>query len=184
VDSALAWIGQIAAWIGQWIPRWVILDTTEGAIKYVGGSKIVVCGAGIHWYWPARSTWVPYPTARQTERLETQTMESSDGVTFLVNGTLTFEIEDLSKLVPCTHSPQTTITDLAMTVVHDVCCDLDWEDLQREQRRDTLKTKLKNAAQRQLGDYGIKVILFKLNTLARCRVLKISQSTSTEMDMI
>lgn len=180
MESALAWIGQIATWIGQWIPRWTILDTTEGAIKYVGGNRVVVCGPGIHFYWPARTSLVMYPIARQTDRLESQTMESRDGKTFLVTGTMTYRVEDLALLLPYTHSPTTTTIDIAMTSIHDVCCTFDWADLQEEQRRGTLKTKLRLAAQRDLSELGIKVIMLKLNTLARCRVIKISQSTSSE----
>lgn len=180
VDSALAWVGKIADWIGQWIPRWQILDTTEGAIKYVGGKTVKVCTAGVHFYWPARTSFVVYPTARQTDRLETQTMVTSDGRTFLVSGTLTYQVEDLALLVPQTHSPMTTIVDIAMTALHDVCSDMDWENLQRENRRGTLKTKLKNEAQAQLKDYGVKVIKLQINSLAPCRVIKISQSNSSE----
>lgn len=180
MESALAWVGQIAAWIGQWIPRWEILDTTMGAVKYVGGKRVVVCGPGVHFYWPARTTWATYPTARQTDRLETQTMETSDGKTFLVSGTLTYSVSDLGLLIPTTHMPMTTIIDIAMTSVHNVCCDMTWEDLQREQRRGTVNTKLRNEAQRQLKDYGVNVIKLQLNTLARCRVFKVNQSTASE----
>lgn len=196
MESAFAWIGKIADWIGQWIPRREILDTTEGAIKYTGfflpqrlrvlcGGydgllKVTVCEAGIHWYWPAASTWVMYPTARQTDRLETQTMESKDGKTFLVGGTLTYRVKDLGMLVPKNHSPVTATIDIAMTALHDVCCALDWTELQEQQRKGTLKTKLKNAAQRDLEEIGIEVIRLKLNSLARCRVLKVSQSTASE----
>jgi regulator of protease activity HflC (stomatin/prohibitin superfamily) len=180
MEGALAWIGKIADWIGQWIPRWVVLDPTEGAIKYVGGKRIVPCGAGVHFYWPARTIWQAYPVARQTDRLESQTMESKDGKTFIVAGTLTYKVLDIEKLLPVTHSPSTAVIDIAMTAVHDVCCQFDWEALQEEQRRGTLKTKLRNAAQRDLTELGIEVMVLKLNTLARCRVLKISQSTSTE----
>jgi regulator of protease activity HflC (stomatin/prohibitin superfamily) len=180
MESAFAWIGQIASWIGQWFPRWVILDMTEGAIKYVGGKKIVLCEPGIHFYWPARTKFVQYPIARQTDRLESQTMETMDGKTFIVSATLTYSVNDLTLLLPKTHAPTTNTIDLAMTAVHDVCCSLTWDELQAEQRRKTLKTKLKNAAQDQLSEYGVKVIKLQLNTLARCRVLKISQSTSSE----
>jgi regulator of protease activity HflC (stomatin/prohibitin superfamily) len=180
MESALAWIGQIAAWLGRFIPRREILDTTEGAIKYKGGAEPIFCGPGIHWWWPWTSTWVVYPMARQTDRLETQTMESKDGKTFLASGTITYEVTDLMKLVPRTHSPATATVDIAMTVLHRVCCKLDWADLQEKQRRDTIKTDLRNAAQDALGDFGIDVVMLKLNSLARCRVLKISQSTSAE----
>lgn len=180
MDNALAWVGKIADWIGEWIPRRVILDTTEGAIKFIGGKRVVVCAPGVHMYWPLRTTFIKYPTARQTDRLETQTIESKDGKTFMVSGTITYQVDDLALLIPCTHNAATATIDIAMTAVHDVCCLFDWETLQKEQRAGTLKTKLRNAAQKDLSELGIKVLMLKLNSLARCRVLKISQSTSSE----
>ncbi len=181
MDSAFAWIGQAVEWFGKFIPRWIILDTTEGACKYVYGSEVKVCGPGIHWYWPVTTYWQGYPTARQTDRLEAQVMETTDGVTFMVSGTLTYEVTDLGKLLPVVHSPGTHVVDSAMAAVHDVCCDMDWVTLKAEQRHATrLKTKLKASAQSQLTEYGIRVIKLQLNTLARCRVLKVSQSTSQE----
>lgn len=180
MDSALAWVGQIATWIGAFIPRWAILDTTEGAVKFVGGSKVKYCGPGVWFYWPARTIFRAYPTARQTDRLESQTMESKDGKTFLASGTITYQVRDLMMLLPCVHSAQTAVIDIAMTALHDVCCSFSWEDLQAEQRKGTLKTKLRNAAQRDLSELGIEVVMLKLNSLARCRVIKVSQSTSSE----
>jgi regulator of protease activity HflC (stomatin/prohibitin superfamily) len=180
MDSALAWIGQVAEWFGRFVPRREILDTTEGAIKYVGGDKVVVCGPGVHWWWPYSSKWSAHPTARQTDRLETQTMETKDGKTFIVSATITYSVVDLAAFVTNIHSPLTTVIDIAMTAVHDVCCDFDWPALQSENRRGTLKTKLKNEAQKQLKEYGLQVIKLQLNSLARCRVVKVSQSTSNE----
>ncbi len=180
MDSALAWIGEIVQWIGRFIPRREILDTTVAAIKFKNGNEPTLCGPGVHWYWPWKSTWLVYPTARQSDRLESQVMESKDGKTFLVSGTLTYEIDDLMKLIPRTHSATVLTQEIAMTAVHDVCCTMDWAILQIGQREGTLKTKLKNAAQRELGEYGIRVVRLKLNTLARCRVLRIAQSVSSE----
>lgn len=180
MESALAWIGQIASWIGQWIPRWIIVPVTRGAVKYVGGKRIVGMPAGVHFYWPVTTVIDDYPIVRQTDRLETQTMETSDGKTFIASGTLTYLVEDVLLLLPRTYNAKTTIVDIAMAALHDECCDLDWETLQREQRRGTLKTKLKNSAQSQLAEYGIRVVKFQLNTLAKARVLKISQSVSNE----
>lgn len=180
MDSALAWIGKIAEWIGAFIPRWAILDTTEGACKFIGGSKVKVCGPGVWFYWPARTTFRSYPTAQQTDRLETQTMESRDGKTFLAGGTITYRVNDLALLIPVVHSPSTSIIDIAMTAIHDVCCGFNWEELQEYQRKGTLKTRLRNAAQKDLEGFGVEVLMLKLNTLGRCRVIKISQSTASE----
>src|SRR5690242_3070472 len=95
MDSALAWIGQIAEWLGQFIPRRVVLDTTEGAIKYVKGANPVFCGPGIHWWWPWTTCWTLFPTARQTVSIETQTLVSLDHKTFIASGTLTYCVVDL-----------------------------------------------------------------------------------------
>jgi regulator of protease activity HflC (stomatin/prohibitin superfamily) len=180
MDSALAWIGYIADWIGKFFPRWNILDTTEGAIKYVRGSNPILCGPGIHWHWPVVTTWVVYPTARQADRLETQTMETEDGKTIIVGGILVYSISDLKALLTTTHSPATTVKDIALSAVHDVCCGMTWEQLKLEQRKGTLDTKLRNAAKKQLSDYGVEVIKLMLTSLARARVLKVSQSMSQE----
>lgn len=196
MESALAWIGRIAEWLGAFIPRWVILDTTEGAVKFEGfflparlrrrlgwfsdDVRITVCSAGLHWYLPVTTRWSEYPIARQTDRLETQTLESKDGRTFIVAGTITWSVEAIEKLVPTTFSPTRTVVELAASAVHDICCDYDYVELQARNRKGTLKTELRNEAQKQLSDYGVKVIKLQLTSLARSRVLKVSQSISNE----
>lgn len=194
IESAFGWIGQIVEWFGRFIPRREILDTTEGAIKYSGfvtpqwlrrwgyqgDFRVTVHAAGIHWWWPYTSTWSAHPTARQTDRIETQTMETKDGKTFMVSATITYVVEDLVAFVTKIHSPLTTVVDTAMLAVHDVCCDFTWDELQAEQRKGTLKTKLRNEAVRHFRGYGLAIEKLQLNSLSRCRVLKISQSTSSE----
>jgi hypothetical protein len=179
MDSAFAWIGQIVEWVGQFFPRRKLLDTTEAAVKYVRGVP-QYCGTGPHWYWPYTSTWIEFPTARQTDRLETQTMESTDGRAFIISGALTYAVSDIMKLVPTTYSPVTTIKEIAATAIHDVCCEMSWEQLQTMQQRGTLKTQLKNEARRLLKDYGVDVLDFRLHSLARCRVYRVSQATASE----
>src|SRR5262245_55306160 len=140
MDSALAWVGQIFEWLGKFFPRWTILDTTEGAIKYVKGVPVVCEPGRVHWHWPVTTTFVPYPVARQTDRLETQTMDSKDGRTFIVGAMVTYQVSDLEALITTTHSPSTAVIDIAMTAVHDVLCDMTWDDLQLKQQKGTLRT--------------------------------------------
>lgn len=180
MDAAFAWIGQIVEWLGRLIPRREILTLTEGAVKFVGGKRAVVCGPGIHWYWPWTTTWVTYPTARQADRLQTQTVTTVDGKTIIVGGIVVYAVSDIEKLLTLNDSPSVTIKDITMTCLHDVCCQMTWEQLMLEQRKGTLDTKLKNTTQRALDDYGVRVIKTMLTDLAPCRVLKLSQSTSTE----
>jgi regulator of protease activity HflC (stomatin/prohibitin superfamily) len=178
--DAFAWIGQIFEWFGKFIPRWVIINRTEGGVKYVRGREVKVLAPGIHWYWPAITEIDTYPTARQADRLQTQTMSTTDDITIIVGGLLVYKVEDVGKLLPTTFEPSIAIKDIALTAVHDVCCEMDWATLKLEQRKGTLNTKLKNAAQKELADYGVKVIKLMLTDLAKCRVLKLSQSMSQE----
>lgn len=180
METALAWIGQIADWIGRFIPRWIILDTTEGAVKYVRGSKAVALGPGIHWYWPLVTIITQYPTARQADRLQTQTITTRDSKTIIVGGVVVYRVTDVLLLVTTTHSAASAIKDMTMTAVHDVCCRMTWAELQTEQQRGTLDTKLKNTTQQALRDYGVLIVKVMLADLAQTRVLRVSQSTSQE----
>lgn len=180
MNDALAWIGQIVEWVGQFIPRWVILNTTEGAVKYVRGSRAVALGPGIWWYWPVTTKIEEYPTAFQADRLQTQTIVTTDDKVIVVGGMISYKVSDILPLVSQTHSALTTVANLALTAVHDVCCKMSWEELKGEQRKGTLDTKLRNAAKRLLSPYGVEVVDLVLVDLAPARVLKLLQSTSTE----
>lgn len=178
--DAFAWIGQIFDWFGKFIPRWIIINRTEGGVKYVRGRDVRVMAPGIHWYWPAITEVDTYPTARQADRLQTQTMCTTDDKTIIVGGLLVYQVEEIGKLLPMTFEPAVAIKDIALSAIHDVCCAMDWPTLKLEQRKGTLDTKLKNAAQKMLSEYGVRVVKLMLTDLAPCRVLKLSQSSSQE----
>lgn len=181
MESALAWIGQVAEWFGQFIPRRVVLDTTEGAVHTVNGRDPVYREPGrAWWWWPWNSNFNKFPIVRQTVSIETQTLETLDGKTFIVSGTLTYSVTDLLKLLTTTHDADTAIAEMASTTMGDTLTGMTWEALYNEQRRGTIKTKLKNGAKNELEVIGVNVIRFKINSLARCRVLKVSQSTASE----
>lgn len=180
IDEAFGWLGRLVEWFGQFFPRWIILDTTEGAVKYRRGLAPVVLGPGIHWYWPATTKYTEYPTAFQADRLQSQTIVTTDDKTIIVGGMISYEVADILPLVSKTHSAITTVKNLALTSIHDVCCKMSWEELKGEQRRGTLDTKLRNAAKKLLEPYGVRVIDLVLVDLAPARVLKLMQSTSVE----
>lgn len=178
--GAFDWISSLIEWFGRFIPRWIILDTTEGAVKYVRGHKAVALGPGWHPYWPLTTKFTEYPTAFQADRLPTQTITTADGVAIIVGSMISYTVEDILPLVSQTHSAPTTVSNLALSAVHDICCRMDWATLQDEQRRGTLDTKLRNMAQKRLAKYGVNVDELVLIDMAKTRVIKIMQSTSQE----
>lgn len=180
MDSALAWIGTIADWVGQFIPRWRIVDTTEAAVKWVRGSRVVVLGPGIHWYFPATTRFVVHPVARQTNNLKSQTITLRDDKVIVVGGLCVFEIKDIEAVLAHTYLPDETIRDITLSAIHDVCCQLSWTEITEQQRSGELDRKLKVEARKDLDRYGVRVLKITLTDLAPVRVLKIVQATTAD----
>jgi regulator of protease activity HflC (stomatin/prohibitin superfamily) len=149
-------------------------------VKFKHGNQPVRCSPGIHWYWPWTTTFESYPTARQADRLQAQTIVTTDDRVIAVSGVVVYRVDDVMPLLTENYQASTTIKDICLTAVHEVVCKMTWEELKTEQRKGTLDTKLKNAAKDALFEYGVRVIKLMLIDLAPCRVLKLIQSTSTE----
>lgn len=167
-------------WFGQFVPRWVILDTTMGGIKFVRGSRVVILKPGVHWYWPVTTMFQVYPTARQADDLRSQTMVTTDDKVIIVGGMIVYGVDDLEPLLAHTFDAATTIKEIALSAIHDVCCSMTWQELKDEQRRGTLDTKLKHATKRALAGYGVNVEKVMLTDLAPARVLKIMQAVTKD----
>jgi regulator of protease activity HflC (stomatin/prohibitin superfamily) len=196
VESALAWIGQIAAWIGHWVPRWIVVVPTHACVKYEGfflprrlrvrhggfdgEMRITAKGPGLFWYWPATTRVDDYPTAYQSDDLKSQSFETSDDHSISVGGCVSYVVIDIVTLLSGNQSPMKTITVHTMSAIHKVCCGMTLAELKEEQRRGTLGTKLKNAAQRDLAEWGVVVRDCRLTDLTRSRTLRVIQSTQAD----
>jgi regulator of protease activity HflC (stomatin/prohibitin superfamily) len=180
MDSALAWIGHLAEWFGRLLPRWIILNTTEGAVKFVGGSRPVPLGPGIHWYWPARTEIKSWVVARQSVNLPAQTITTKDGKVIAVGGVIIFRIEDALELIAHVYNPDETIRDLAAGVIHDVCSQSEWGELQMAIQSGALNRELRRGMRKKLTPFGVRVLASTLTDFAPCRVLKVLQSTSQD----
>ncbi len=180
MESALAWLGRVAEWVGQFFPRWVIVHVWEKGIRLKRGRNPVVCDAGIHFWWPVMTTMIVHPITRQTHNLKSQTITTKDDKTIIIGGLIVFEIKDVIKLVVETHDPDDAIKDMSLSAIHDVCCLLAWDELKEQQRNGDLERKLKAAAKSELEKYGVRLLKMTLTDLATARVYKLVQATSTD----
>lgn len=181
MDSALAWVGQLIDWVGKLIPRWIILNTTEGAVKFVRGTDPVLLGPGIHWWWPAVTEMKPWVVARQSVNLAAQTITTKDGKVIAVGGLLIFRIQDALTLMTDTWDPDQTIRDLAAGALHEACSQATWEELQTAKNSGLLNKQLRAAMRRRLKPFGVKVLQATLTDFAPARVLKLITSTSVDI---
>ena len=171
VTSAFAWIGQLVEWFGQFFPRWTVVRTTHGWVKWVRGTKVKTGGAGIVWYWPVISDFIVYPVERQTTPLPSQTITTTDNKTIAVSGMLVFKVTNIEKLIAYSYDCDDTLRDIAQSALTDVLGRMTWEQIKAGQGK-TLDTRLKNVAKRDLEEYGVEVVKFSLTSLALCRVYR------------
>lgn len=181
MGGALAWISEIVNWIGQFVPRWIILDTTKAGVKFVRGSKVVPLGPGWHLYWPLTTIIHTYPTARQATDLRGQVFVTSDDKAIIVGGLIVYEIKDVEAILARTFDPDDTIKDISLSAIHDVCCQKTWAELREGQRSGSLDRELRREAKKELDRYGVLVLKMTLTDLAPCRVLRLVSSSSTNI---
>jgi regulator of protease activity HflC (stomatin/prohibitin superfamily) len=173
MENAFAWIGQTAEWVGRFFPHITIVPTTHGAVKFVKGKKVVPLGPGIYVYLPLTTQLVGYPTARQAVDLRPQTIVTKDDKTIAIGALIVYEIMDIAAILAHTYDPEETVRDIAMSGVHDVCCQYEWEDLKAAQRSGKLDTALRQEIRKGLEPYGVKLMKATLTDLAPCRVIKL-----------
>jgi len=172
MNESLGWIGELASWLGKFIPRWTILDTTQSAVKFPRGRNPKLYGpGGIIFWWPASTIVKTYPIARQATDLRSQRLLTKDGKLVLVRTLIVYEIADLLPLMTEVWEPESTVEDIALSAVYDVVRGMTYEDL--------LKTtgvgiRLRQEAMKWLRPYGVKVLKMGLTDLAPTRVVALS----------
>ena len=193
MESAFAWVGHIAQWFGNWIPKWDLIEPTHRGVLYVsywthegparywwrGWSAHIkehVLEPGTHFYWPVRSKLLIHPVVRQTNDLREQTFMTLDGKTVGAAGVITFEIDNIMKALVETYNVDTNVVDVALTATHSVCCKWTMAELKALEVSGELDKMLKAEAQRSLNPYGVRVIKLNLTDLAPTRNIKLSNS--------
>lgn len=191
MGEALAWVGQIAEWFGQFIPRWKILDSRSGAVKFQTlrvrdllrarwdtSVKTTALGPGLHFYWPAVTEIRAWVVARQNLDLVSQTVTTSDGKVLVVGGIVEFRIIDALKLVGDAWNPDNTIRGRAAGVLHRVCSEGTWTELQGAKANGELALRLRQQLRRRLRPLGVQVIAVEFSDFAPTRVLRLVQTTA------
>lgn len=193
MNGALEWIGKIAEWLGRFIPAWILMDSTQGAVKFqtvrvrdlcagrwTMGARSIALGPGLHFYWPAVSQIKQWTVARQSINLATQTITTSDDKTVAVGGILIFRIVDVLEIVANTWHPDDAIRGVAAGVVHDVCSAGSWHALKAAKCSGALKRDMLEALRDRLRPFGVVPIDAPLTDFALTRVLKVMQTTSSD----
>ncbi len=168
LDQALGWIGAIAEKIGQFLPHWIILDTTIGGVKYRALKRhgwrfhrelnTVAVGPGLVLWWPIFCKLQTFPTARQGCTLRVQNLTTADDVTIQLKALVVFCVEDVLALLTTTWEPDETIEEIALGVFGRIVAGHTWKDLKDSYRSGVLDRNVRRQIGESLKSYGVKVL--------------------------
>ena len=175
--AALEWIGSIFETLLKFFPHLRIIKLTQGGIKLRRGNEITVLTPGLWWYWPIITTIDVVTTVRDTVDLNGQTFTTKDNKSVLASGMIMFSVSDVEKLLTSAPDYTNTICDVSMNIIHDVMIQYSWEELRTGIMNGTIGKELRREAQKELSQFGIKVISLGLKDLAPVRVLKVVQDS-------
>lgn len=178
MDGALAWVSWVAQWIGQFIPKWEVLDPTLGWVKFRQGHFHSAGRGGMVFWWPLVTKVEVMSVAEQTLRLEPLSLTTTDSKDVTVRGVIVYEYPNLELMTTTVVDPDDSVRDKALMVIAEAVSQRSKADLLADMVSKQLDQTMRRQAQALLGKYGVKVIRLGLVELAGARPYRIMQATA------
>ena len=117
MENAFGWLGSMIEWVGQLIPRIILVPPTHAGVKFVYGSRVKVLQSGLHFYWPVVTTYHLYPIVRQTNNLSAQTLMTKDNKSIIISAIIIFSVQNIEKALVKSWDIDDTVSDIAQTEI-------------------------------------------------------------------
>lgn len=171
LDGAFGWIGDVARWFGDLIPRWDLLQVDEGGVKHKPGGRVVALKPGrLYCWWPAVTRVETIPTAEQSVKLPPQHLTTKDGRPIVVRWTITYVIDDVVQAVVRTSDFDQTIKDVAAGASTQSVLDRKWTEFRAEVESKELLNEVARRIRTALRKYGVYVKRAYVSDLVAPRV--------------
>jgi regulator of protease activity HflC (stomatin/prohibitin superfamily) len=168
MDSAFAWIGQIATWFGNFVPTWTLVRATDGAVKFLPGGRTEVLDPGIHWYWPVTTEIEKVAVVRQVLDTQPQTIMTQDHEPVYVAGLVVYVIDDLHKYMVENFDASANLDDIVQTAIRKTIVNRDFLTIQAA--RADVDNRLTSDVQKALEPFGITVEAARITDFSKARV--------------
>lgn len=165
--SAFSWIGNIIEWVGQLIPRIILIPPTHAGVKFVYGNRVKVLTSGIHFYWPVVTVYHTYPIVRQTNNLSAQTLMTKDNKSVIVSAIIVFSVQNIEKALVKSWNTDDTVNDIAQVEIVSTITSRTMDEI-REQIDSEIKSELTKKVSKRLVQFGIKVESCALTDFSTC----------------
>jgi regulator of protease activity HflC (stomatin/prohibitin superfamily) len=168
MEAAFSWIGDLARWLANLIPRWDICRATHGGVKFVRGWKVKPIRPGIYWYWPAVTECVLIPVVRHPVDLPAQSLTTKDGKAVMLSVTYVVEITDVVRALGKTWEIDDMIRDVGRGAAGELVPRLRFTEL----RDPDVKDDLAKTARRLLRPYGVRIVRARLTDCTKNLVIR------------
>lgn len=158
MSIGLDWINDVAAWVGELIPQWDLLQVNEAGVKYLPGGKVKVIKPGIYWHWPVTTNVETIDIKRQTLTFG-QRLTTKDEYTVQCNTVIVFTINDVRKALVDTYDFEDTIGEAAQKLTVKPIMSRTFEQICTDMAdSNEMRNEVTRAARSLLSDYGVEVI--------------------------
>lgn len=175
MESALAWIGQIADSLLSLFPKWEIVRANEAGVKFVRGKKAKLITPGLCPYWPAVTVIETTSTAQKTINLESQTLTTKDGKTVTISLVLVYRIVDAMKAILGVDDVDESASEVALKASVRVVTKNNFKDL-LDNLSGTVETQLRNECRKLLEPMGAEVLAAGATEFAETTCFRLMQS--------
>lgn len=157
----------------DFFPQRIIVTATHRGIKWKWGCEPVDLEPNVHWYLPLVSEVAQYPVARQTLRLDSQTLMTSDHKKVMARGIVVYRITDI--IAACgehNFDIDDTVADITQSCIFDLITGWTLQELMDDVEGNI--DAMTEAAQEALKDYGVLVHKVKLTDFSEVRSLNLA----------
>ncbi len=168
------WISDIARWFGKFMPRWELLEPTDGGLRFSYGGRVKELIPGnIYWWWPIRSTVTTIPVKRQTLTFG-QRLTTSDGVSVQMSTVIVFIVNDVTKALLETADFDDTVGEIAQKVTIRPVMSRKFDEILKDiADSNRMRNEVTSNARSMLTPYGVEVLDGYVCDFTKTRVLSI-----------
>ena len=175
--AAFGWIADLFQFFISFFPHLLIVQKTEGGVKFVRGKHVKVLEPGLRWWWPLVTTQEVVPVVRQVINLAPQTLMTQDGITVIASAVIIYRVEDVEAFLVENHDADEAIAEVAVASLRDAIVGETLADLQKNTRK-KIDGRLTKQAVAALHSFGVRVEAVKLTSFAPAKTFSIIGGTT------
>lgn len=177
-----SWLSDIFNGLLKFIPRPIIIRATHGGVAWRFGKFIKEMKPGWRWVWPLITDWEIIVTARQTNKMAVQTIETKDGHQISIGMYIVYRINDVILAIGEKNwDVDSTVNDISQGGLVETCSKFNYTEL-RDKLIDTIANELTTQCKRDLKKFGILVEKCAFYTFSKTEVRTIFGFQNQEVE--